>query len=197
MKLDARQRWLVLSGVLTATLVAAAWVHDGASEDADVVAAVVKPMPDFIADGPTNDVRARQLAQRNTSAQDSPVQNAPQVRLDKLDARELGNASKDPFALPRKKVKKRVAPKPAPVVVARRAPPPPPSAPPLPFKYMGKMVSGDEVSVFLIHGNRNLVVHEGDTIDSKYRVEQIADSTMTLTYLPLEQRQILNFGVRR
>ena len=192
MKLDARQRWLALGGLLTGALAATAWVHERESENKVAVTEAVTARTDATATSSVMDPRPQQLAQR-----DSSRQNVPQVRLDKLDARELGNASKDPFAVPRKKVKKRPAPEPKPVVVARRAPPPPPSAPPLPFKYMGKMLSGGEVSVFLIHGNRNLVVHEGDTIDSKYRVESIADSTMTLTYLPLEQRQILNFGARR
>ena len=185
--LDAKQRWLVLGGLLTATLAAAAWVHDRDDEDSAQLAQAVTPR---------DDVR-QESAVRARAPERSAQSSVPQVRLDKLDERNIGEASKDPFAVPRPKVKKRARPKPAPVVVVRTPPPPPPpSAPPLPFTYMGKLVEGDEVSVFLTHGSRNLVVHAGDTIDSKYRVDHIADSTMTLTYLPLDQQQTLAFGER-
>ena len=202
MKLDARQRWLVLGGLLTATLAAAAWVHDREDNDPVGVARAVDERSDAGERRVVRNAPPQRLAEQSSvapgrSARGRSAQDAPQVRLDKLDARSLGDASKDPFALPRRTVKKRAAPKPAPVIVARPAPPPPPSAPPLPFRYMGKMMTGDGVSVFLIHGNRNLVVHEGDTIDSNYRIDRIADTAMTLTYLPLEQRQTLNFGERQ
>jgi len=48
--------------------------------------------------------------------------------------------------------------------------------------------------VFLVQGERNLVVHEGDTIDSLYRVERIADGGITLLFLPLNQRQTIVIG---
>jgi hypothetical protein len=184
--LDAKQRWLVLGGLLTATLAAAAWVHDRDEANVNEVAEPVSLPKGGREAQPAGTNKPRQLAESNV----------PQVRLDKLDARGIGEASKDPFAVPRPKVRKQAVSKPAPVVIARTPPPPPPSAPPLPFKYMGKMVSGDDVSVFLILGQRNLVVHEGDTIDSNYRIERIAESSMTVTYLPLQQRQTLDFRGR-
>ena len=66
---------------------------------------------------------------------------------------------------------------------------PSPSAPPLPFTYMGKLMSEGELAVFLVQGERNLIVHEGDTIDSLYRVERIAEGDITLLFLPLNERQ--------
>ena len=176
MKLDARQRWIVLGGLLTATLAAAAWVREGgAPTDSGVVAA---------ADSGRS--RARGVA--------PSVVEAPRLNLDRLDARRLGEAGRDPFSAPAPRAPK-AAPKPAPlpVVVATPAPPQP-SAPPLPFSYMGKLVSGDDLAVFLIHGDKNLIVREGDTLDSRYRVEQIAEHSITLVYLPLGLRQTLKIG---
>jgi hypothetical protein len=48
--------------------------------------------------------------------------------------------------------------------------------------------------VFLSRGDRNLIVRQGETIDSMYRVELIAESAITLTYLPLNQRQTIVIG---
>jgi len=93
---------------------------------------------------------------------------------------------------------KKVA-KPLPVVVAPvvAPPPPPPAPPPLPFVYIGKVVDGENTTVFLSSQQRNLVVKVGDTIDNIYRVDRIADNSMTLVYLPLNAQQQLNLGGAR
>ncbi len=72
--------------------------------------------------------------------------------------------------------------------------PSPPAPPPLPFIYIGRMVDGPSTTVFLANQQRNLAVKVGDTIDNVYRVEKIADSSMTLTYLPLNAQQQLSLG---
>jgi hypothetical protein len=59
---------------------------------------------------------------------------------------------------------------------------------------MGKLHSGPDTNVFLTQGDRSLIVHEGDTIDSTYRVERIADNEITLVYLPLGERQKILIG---
>jgi hypothetical protein len=77
----------------------------------------------------------------------------------------------------------------------RSAPPPPPApppqAPPLPFAFMGKLVDAGKTLVFLTRDDRNYVVRLGDTIDGAYRVDEIGEHSMTLTYLPLDSRQSL------
>lgn len=177
MTLDTRQRWLILGGLLTATLAAAAWVRDGGVPDNHNVVAAA------------DDDRSRSEQKR------PPAAEAPQLNLDKLDARSLGQAGRDPFKArtPRAEKPAPKAPPPA-AVVAAPPPPPPPSAPPLPFSYMGKLVAGDDLAVFLIQGDRNLIVREGETIDARYRVERIAANDITFVYLPLNQRQTLNIG---
>ena len=73
-------------------------------------------------------------------------------------------------------------------------PPPPPQAPPLPFVYMGRLNEEQSTTVFLSAGDRNLVVKPGDVIDSTYKVEQVTDSAVVLTYLPMNQQQSLAIG---
>lgn len=74
-------------------------------------------------------------------------------------------------------------------------PPPPPSAPPLPFTYIGKSLQDGVWQIYLARGERTYLVNDGDTIDGIYRVDAIRPPVLTLTYLPLEQRQQLNIGV--
>jgi hypothetical protein len=75
-------------------------------------------------------------------------------------------------------------------------PPPPPTAPPLPFTFVGKAVEKGEWEVFLARGAETLIVRNKSVIDGVYRVDAIAPPGMTLTYLPMNQVQQLNIGVR-
>jgi hypothetical protein len=85
-------------------------------------------------------------------------------------------------------------PPPAP---APPAPPPPlPSAPPLPFTFLGKAVEKGEWEVFLARGDQTLIVRNKTVIDGVYRIDAIEPPGMTFTYLPLNQVQQLNIGVR-
>jgi hypothetical protein len=84
-------------------------------------------------------------------------------------------------------------PPPQPVVAP---PPPPPTAPPLPFTFVGKAVEKGEWEVFLARGAETLIVRNKTVIDGVYRVDAIAPPAMTFTYLPMNQVQQLNIGVR-
>ena len=59
---------------------------------------------------------------------------------------------------------------------------------------MGKLIDADTTIVFLTTGDRNHSVRLGDIIDGTYRVEEIGERTMTLTYLPLDSKQPLALG---
>ena len=59
---------------------------------------------------------------------------------------------------------------------------------------MGKLISDEANAVFLTQGERNLVVREGDVIDSLYRVERFADTQILLTHLPTGIQQTLVTG---
>jgi hypothetical protein len=111
----------------------------------------------------------------------------PDIALDKLDEKiprdPVGDAfevrSWEPPAPPRKE------PPPH---------PPPPQAPPLPYTYVGKIMDGGQVIVFLAKQDRNYMVKEGETLDGIYRIDDINAGTMLFTYLPLNQQQILAIG---
>src|SRR5450830_157683 len=66
--------------------------------------------------------------------------------------------------------------------------------PPMPFIYAGKLMEGDQYTVFLIEGERNLAVHSGDVIDQVWRVKSIHPPQMLLSYLPLKVDATLDIG---
>ena len=171
------RRWLILGGLLTATLAAAAWIRDK-PDNAN---------PEIVAEAQAGPGRAQ------PPSPSGPSSGLAQVNIEKLKSRSLGDSTHDPFAMeippPKKRDRASAAAR-----SAAAAPPPPPAAPPLPFTYMGKLLSGPEAKVFLTLGDRNLVLREGDTVDSIYRVEKIAEGAITLVYLPLDQRQTIVTG---
>ncbi len=77
------------------------------------------------------------------------------------------------------------------------APPPAPSAPPLPFRYLGRLADGDKLTVFLEKNQEALSAAAGDTIESTYQVESIADSAVNFVYLPLGTKQVLSIPAQR
>jgi hypothetical protein len=85
-------------------------------------------------------------------------------------------------------------PQPAPVQRVVPMQPPPPSAPALPFTYLGRYEDQAKPAIFLVRGNRLLVVHAGDVIEGTYRVDGIAGTTLAMTYLPLNIRQTIEIG---
>lgn len=70
----------------------------------------------------------------------------------------------------------------------------PSGPPPLPFTYLGKMLEGRETVVFLLFQEKTVAVRRADVIDGTYRVEQITPHSMILVYLPLNEKQSLDFG---
>ena len=83
----------------------------------------------------------------------------------------------------------------APVVPEAPPPPPPkPVAPPFPYAYMGKLLEDGVLTAFFTQGNRVIPVQAGDTVDAVFRVDQMTNQNMKLTYLPLNQTQELVLG---
>jgi hypothetical protein len=85
-------------------------------------------------------------------------------------------------------------PPPTPAQLLPPPPPPPPTAPPLPFSYLGRYDDSANPVIYLVRGDRVLLVHPGDVIEGTYRVEGIVGTTLGLTYLPLKIRQSLDIG---
>lgn len=83
-------------------------------------------------------------------------------------------------------------PAPATVPEHKPAPPPAPSAPPLPFKYLGRMADSEKLVVFLEQGTNTLSVKAGDVLDNTYQVEMTSETAVRFIYLPLGTRQLLS-----
>ncbi len=71
---------------------------------------------------------------------------------------------------------------PAPKITAA---PSAPSAPPMPYRFAGKLVQDGKLQVFLSKGDIPIPIKQGEILDGAYRVESIGEKNITLVYLPL------------
>lgn len=166
MKLSAFQRRAAIAVALVATVAAAVMPEEQEAA----------PLERARATRPPRDARAGAPA-------DHSAEELPQLALERLAQPAPRDAVLDAFEV------RSWAPPPA-----KPAPPPPPQAPALPFKYMGKLMEGGEIVVFLAKQDSNYVVRAGDKLDSNYQVDEIQPGVMTFTYLPLGQKQTLAIG---
>jgi hypothetical protein len=67
-------------------------------------------------------------------------------------------------------------------------------APPLPFRYVGRVVQNGKAEVLLLRGVMLHTIAEGDEIDGEYRVERITGAAIQFTYLPAGSRQQLDLS---
>jgi hypothetical protein len=67
-----------------------------------------------------------------------------------------------------------------------------PRAPPLPFRYLGRIEEDGQVVVFVGEGTTTRVLRKGQTL-ANYRVEEVTAQSMRLVYLPLNETQRLLF----
>lgn len=110
--------------------------------------------------------------------------------LDGLAARSaLVGPVTDIFALP--------APAPTAPVMAATPPAPAPQAPRFPYVYLGAMVDGGARTGFFSRGDEVLALRNGDVVDGKFRVDALEANALTLTYLPLDQPQVVAYGSPR
>lgn len=70
----------------------------------------------------------------------------------------------------------------------------PPTAPPLPYKVLGKQLGQQGWMVFLSRGEQIVLAHAGERLDEQYEVVAIAPPRLDLRYLPLDSTQTLNIG---
>lgn len=122
------------------------------------------------------------------------------VQLERLEARQRAldegadGAGGGPRP-PRPALFEIVAWQPPPPKAPPPPPPPKPVAPPFPYAYLGGLSEEGVRTSFFSHGNRVIAVKAGDTVDAAYRIEQMTEQQMTLTYLPLDQAMVLALGV--
>ena len=172
MAIPAKQRWIVYVIAFALALLAVRWA--GGQDRADSRnAGAQSPRPERPA--------------RDTAADNAKAEVLPEVRLDQLGKRPTLAPAGDPF-------QPRSWDPPVERTVKRALPPPRPQAPALPFAYLGKMMDGDTMTVFLAKQDRNYIVRAGDTLDGDYRVAKVDNDGLELVYLPLGVTQTLQFG---
>jgi hypothetical protein len=87
----------------------------------------------------------------------------------------------------------RASPGPPMQAIAPPTQPAPIAAPRLPFRYMGRLFSGDERVLFVAEGDRGLVLREGDVADALYRLDRVGEAGATFTHLQLGVALHLSF----
>lgn len=102
------------------------------------------------------------------------------IDLDKLRRGEASLPQNDPFVMKNFTEERR-----APEVVAK------PTAPPLPFQYFGRLTENGKTEVFVMRGDELLTVAPGQKL-GEYRVDQVGQSSIAFTYLPLKTKQTLD-----
>lgn len=174
MKLNPRQRWLILGSLLAATIGAGLWLDDEAPEAAS---------------SPRERRAPKQAAETSTTSPPASLALAQADAAEKMDENEsdedIGKGKDDADSL--------IDPfRPATWYVAPPPPPPEkPRAPRLPFKYLGRLVEDGSIRVFLSDQDRHLIVKSGEVVNGSYKVEKISDGQIVFVYLPLKERQIL------
>lgn len=170
MKPTEKARKLWLAGALLATLLAAQWVSGEESE------AGPEALPES---AEARNFRKEAPAGRNAAENEAAENEAGELDLERLERRKFSAQAGDIFG------QRSWVPPPRP------EPPRPPSPPPMQFRYLGKVVEGDETRVFLALGERNYIVRPGESINSQYRLDEVSDHNIMFTYLPLNARQML------
>jgi len=108
---------------------------------------------------------------------------ANDIDLAKLESRADEGAKTDAFA-PRNF---------SPIVPAQSQAAAKPVAPPLPFRYIGKMLDEGKLAVFLANGNDSFAATAGERVGD-YRIEKVTETEVVFTYLPLKTKQTLPLG---
>lgn len=173
-----RKRKLLLGGALIATLIAVILVDE---EEAVI-----------------DTIETIQPARPSTDKARTQENNSEYLDISRLEQRKFNPLAGELFT------STTWAPKQPPVTLqqqavktaqaARSLTPPAPTAPPLPFKYNGKAIADNETWVFLSQAGKNHIAKIGGKINDQYRLDSINDTTIAITYLPLNIKQTLTIN---
>ena len=105
------------------------------------------------------------------------------IDLEKLRRNDASVPQTDPFA------RRNFGPEPQ-RAAAQPAKVEKPSAPPLPFKYFGRLTEKGKTEVYVMRGDELLAVAAGQSL-GEYRVDKVSESSIAFTYLPLKTQQTL------
>jgi hypothetical protein len=177
-----KRQWLLGLG-LALTLAATLW--SALSPDSDEVLA--KPV--------AGERRAAAApAYRSATGPASAISTAS---AEPLVATNWAAVEREPWAVPANAYYAAWAPPPPPPapkqVVAPPPPPPEPVAPPFPYQLIGRLVEGNQAQALLAGPQRSLAVKAGDVVDGQWRVDQVTERGLNLTWLPAKLNQIISF----
>lgn len=179
MRIDPKLRIALLIGAVVLTAGAVRWAASTGDGSEDGVVPVVERTARTVS-APAKDASVSMVAGQG-------------LDLKKLQRERGLDPDNDPFSSRNfRPAPPKITPEQAQAALAAAPPPPPPpQAPPLPFTFMGRLSEARDTTVFLTQGERNLVVKPGDTIDNVYKLEEVSENAVVLTYLPMNQRQTL------
>lgn len=133
---------------------------------------------------------ARPAVVQSMPVSPGPKPSAAALRQDRLSVPEV-----DLF--PDQRIVHAPEPEPPPVVHA----PMPVQPPALPFRISGVWVEGQQRKIIVTDGSKNIIIcrqcdhdallTEGDLLNVNYRIDDINDAYLTLTYLPLQIKQVI------
>ncbi|HJT51320.1 MAG TPA: secretion system X translation initiation factor [Nitrosospira sp.] len=174
-------RMVWLGAALLATLLAAQWVSgDDGSADLELVS---PPVEGKIRE---KEARQKEVHPGGNEVEDKAANRVEietgELNLERLERRKFSSQAGAIFGS-----QSWVPPPPPPALEKPR----PPSPPPLQFKYLGKVIEGEETRVFLALADRNYIVKPGERINNQYRIDGVNDQAVTFTYLPLNAKQVL------
>lgn len=176
-----KRRYGLLAALLL-TLFATWWV---AGEEEEEASALAQPMagqrraaPAAVSTAATAKAQAATTKQTATTALDwTPVARQPWA--------ETKDAQFAAWAPP--------PPPPPPQVAKGSAVAAPPMAPAFPYQLIGRLVDGGQAQGFLSGPNRSLAVKAGDVVDGQWRIDQVTEQGVKLTWLPAQLTQTIAF----
>ncbi len=141
------------------------------------------------------------MSEKNVSSPSSPVSSRPHG-LNEVTGRQesaKGESKTRGLALPERPALSEARsdlfgsqswqPPPPPKIIAA---PVAPTAPPLPYRFAGKLLQEGRLQVFLAKGDAAIPIKQGEILDGTYRVESIGEDKITLTYLPLGHKESIS-----
>jgi len=172
-KLSLRQG--LLFGVLGLTLAASAWVwwqdQEGQAQTEDAPAA-----------------QSLQMAEPGTPATGTP--GAPLDPMASVEGEPPAAGTPVDIFAPRNWL-----PPPPPPAAEEELAPKEPEAPPLPFKFLGRIEEPGQPDAYLLgRGHRTVLVKVGDFIDGGYQVVKYQGGRLIFLYRPMNVRQELYVG---
>lgn len=166
---SARLRWTVLMMALAATMAAIVYPVDKADDNGAIVGTEsARPRQALTSDAVEHDVAEPSLVEEETADPFAP----------------RGWQAPPPVSAPA--VTNTVA------VSAPMGPPAPAAAPPLPYKFMGRLDDDGVEVVYLSKGDQSLIARNGETLDGTYKIVAMDSHHIEFEHMPTGDRQTLS-----